>query len=103
MPDLAGALAIVKSITGHESIFGSRDRIAMPDETLLFNTGNDRDRALLLYTLLAHSPIHDMNDAIGFSDDGSFVRHRGIWIDASDLSSLGSATPPDARTVIALP
>ncbi|MFO0962135.1 MAG: hypothetical protein U0625_04445 [Phycisphaerales bacterium] len=101
--DLAGALAIVKSITGHESIFGSRDRIAMPDETLLFNTGNDRDRALLLYTLLAHSPIHDMNDAIGFSDDGSFVRHRGIWIDASDLSSLGSATPPDARTVIALP
>lgn len=91
--DLPGALAIVKRIAGHESIFGSRDRIAMPDETLLFNTGNDRDRALLLYTLLAHSPIHDANATIGLSDDGSFVRHRGRWIDASSLSSLEGEPP----------
>lgn len=100
--DVRGALDIVKAIASHESIFGSRDRIAMPDETLLFNTGNDRDRALLLYALLAHSQIGDPNDAIGFSDGGSFVRHRGTWIDASSLSSRGSTTPPGTRGCTAL-
>ena len=52
--ELSDALSIVGGITGRDSIFGSRDRIAMPDETLYFNTGDDRDRALLLYTLLQH-------------------------------------------------
>lgn len=55
----ADAEAIVARIKGSESIFGDRNRIAMPDETLLFDTGTDGDKALLLYTLLRHSSIAD--------------------------------------------
>ncbi len=51
------ALQIVRGVTGDKSIFGTRDRIAMPDETLYFNTGSDRDKGLLLYTLLQHSSV----------------------------------------------
>lgn len=29
----------------------------MPDEVLYFNTGTDRDKALLLYTLHEHSSV----------------------------------------------
>ena len=85
MPD---ALSIVASLTGRDSIFGSRDRIAMPDETLYFNTGSDRDRALLLYTLLRCSPIRDAESVIGLSNANSFVLYRGKWIDLENLSLL---------------
>ncbi len=96
--ELSDAVAIVGTISGRGSIFGSRDRIAMPDETLLFATGCDRDRALLLYTLLAHSPVRDLESVIGFSDVGSFVRHKGAWIDASTLLPL-ETEPPDLTLV----
>lgn len=83
---LDDALRIVSGVKGRDSIFESRDRIAMPDETLYFGTGNDRDRALLLYTLLQHSPISDFESVIGLSDESSFVRHAAKWIDAGSLS-----------------
>lgn len=41
----------VAGIAQAPSILGSRDRIAMPDETLRFRTGTDRDKALLLHVL----------------------------------------------------
>jgi hypothetical protein len=90
---LPDALAIVRGVAGAESIFATRGRIAMPDETLLFNTGSDRDRALLLWALLAHSPIADAESRIGFSADTSFMRHDGAWIDASTLASLPGEPP----------
>lgn len=96
--DLSDAFAIVAAIAGRGSILGSRDRIAMPDEALLFNTGSDRDRALLLYTLLAQSPIRDPESRIAFSGEGSFVRHQGTWIDAGTLTPL-SAEPPGLTSV----
>lgn len=89
---LEDALQIIFQIEGRISVFESRDRIAMPDETLFFNTGSDRDRALLLYTLLWHSPISDTENIIGLSDDNSFVFHQGKWINVSNLSLL-SAEP----------
>jgi len=46
------AVAAVASIDGSDSIFDDRDRIAMPDETIRFATGSDRDKALLLHVLL---------------------------------------------------
>lgn len=51
------ALQIVHGVTGDKSIFGTRDRIAMPDETLYFRTGSDRDKSLLLHALLKHSRV----------------------------------------------
>ena len=47
----------VAAIKGCESIFGDVTRIAMPDETIRFGTGSDRDKALLLHVILEH--IHD--------------------------------------------
>lgn len=86
--ELSDALLIVTGITGQDSIFGSRDRIMMPDETLYFKTGSDRDKALLLYTLLQHSPIGDTESMIGLSNEDSFVVHQGKWIDLINLSLL---------------
>lgn len=90
--ELSEAISIVDSIAGRDSIFGSRDRIAMPDEVLYFKTGDDRDRALLLYTLLRQSPVGDAESVIGLSDENSFVSYQGKWIDLENLS-LRSAEP----------
>lgn len=84
---LEDALSIVADIAGQDSIFASRGRIATPDETLYFRTGSDRDRALLLYTLLQHSSLRDVGDLIGLSKGQSFVHHRGQWINVNDLTT----------------
>lgn len=44
-------IAKVAGIAQAPSILGSHDRIAMPDETLRFRAGTDRDKALLLHVL----------------------------------------------------
>lgn len=90
---LDDALRIVADVQGRESIFESRDRIAMPDETLYFKTGNNRDRALLLYTLLQQSSLANESDLIGLSDKGGSVCHAGKWIDADDLTILKGELP----------
>jgi len=89
--ELSDALSIVAGIEGRDSIFGSRDRVAMPDETLYFKTGNDRDKALLLYTLLKRSPISAAKSVIGLSNDNSFVSYQDKWIDLKKLSLLSAA------------
>jgi len=93
---LSDALSILEGLTGRNSIFGGRDRIAMPDETVYFKTGSNRDKALLLYILLQHSRISDGESMIGFSDDSSFVLYEGRWIDLESLSPL-SAEPLDIK------
>lgn len=74
--DPADALAIVNQIEGSRSIFADRKRIAMPDETLYFATGTDRDKALLLYTLLRQSPIADSNSSVTLSGEESYVVYK---------------------------
>ncbi|HEY1300113.1 MAG TPA: hypothetical protein VGF07_06425 [Stellaceae bacterium] len=46
------ALRAVTAIAGNASVFDDPDRIAMPDETLRFGTGTDRDKDLLLHVRL---------------------------------------------------
>lgn len=86
--NLHDVLRVVSRISGQDSIFKSRERIAMPDEILYFKTGSDRDRALLLYTLIQQSSLANDDNMIGLSSDKSFVRNAGKWIDAGDLSVL---------------
>lgn len=74
------ALDIVAKVKGTTSIFGTRERIAMPDETLYFDTGTDRDRALLLYTLLRRSPIADPDVRLSLDGDVAKVFYRSNWI-----------------------
>ena len=53
---IQAALDAVHAVPGRDSIFGDRDRIAMPDETLRLGTGSDRDLALLLHVLVESMP-----------------------------------------------
>jgi hypothetical protein len=94
--EMSDALSIVAEVTGRNSIFGSRDRIAMPDETFYFKTGSDRDKALLFYTLLRHSPISDTASVIGLSNDHSFVSYQGTWVNLENLELL-AAQPPSLK------
>lgn len=50
------AVALVRAVRGNRSILDGGSRIALPDEVLYFDTASLAERALLLYTLLAHSP-----------------------------------------------
>ena len=92
------ALSILKNIKGEKSIFDSRDRLALPDETLLFKTGNDRDKALLLSTLLQQSTISDPEMAIGFSENNSYVYYNREWIELNTLSKF-SVEPKGLKMV----
>ncbi len=83
---LSDVYMVLSEIKGQESIFENRDRIMMPDETLYFKTGNDRDKALLLYVLLQQSSIRDIESRIGLSKTNSYVFHQGKWIDIRNLS-----------------
>lgn len=82
---LSDAQSIVDGIEGSESIFNDRNRISMPDETLYFNTGTDRDKALLLYTLLRQSPIADEDSTIDLSSERSHLTFRGRPIFSDDF------------------
>jgi hypothetical protein len=53
------AVRVVAAIPGTESIFADAGRLAMPDETVRFATGSDRDRALLLHVLLEQALAKD--------------------------------------------
>ena len=86
---------MVARIPGEESIFRSRDRIAMPDEVLYFGTGNDRDRALLLFTLLRQPRFGDHARSVAFASDKSFVLIDKDWIDAMTFTKSKSI-PKDA-------
>lgn len=83
--NLSDALAIVDNISGKTSIFNDRDRIAMPDEVLYFNTGTDRDRALLLFTLLRQSTVGESAKTASFGPDKSSVLFSEKWIDTTGL------------------
>jgi hypothetical protein len=85
---LKDALAIVAEVEGVDSIFGSPDRIAMPDEVLYFGTGSDRDRALLLFTLLKLSELRDAARAVAFASETSFVLFDDKWMDAVTFETL---------------
>ena len=76
------ALKIVRAVSGSESIFNTRDRIATPDEVLYFNTGTDRDKALLLYTLLRQSPVADDTSTAEVSGQETYITYRGSRIAA---------------------
>lgn len=50
------ALAVSKTVSGTQSVFGDTGRVALPDEVLLLGTASSNERALLLHTLLTLSP-----------------------------------------------
>jgi hypothetical protein len=96
------ALNIVRGVQGVESVFQNRDRIAMPDETLRFGTGSDRDKALLLHVLLEHLPVSITTDTRVisiFMSEASYVCFGDRTI---ELSSLQEVALPDEPIVLSL-
>lgn len=94
---LDDALDIIRDIDGSASIFGSRSRIAMPDETLHFRSGTDRDKALLLHVLAEH--MHARIGLTGpvatlFGESRSFVRLDGHYVDAGSGQHLAQPSEP---------
>ncbi len=83
---LEDALAMVGAIEGEDSIFDDRGRIALPDEVLLFKTANDRERALLLYSLLAQAG--EAPSEILFTAEDSFVLSAGRCISTRSMSEV---------------
>ena len=82
-------LDVVRGIAGEDSIFDDPDRIAMPDEALLFGTGTHRDKALLLYTLLLHAPFPGADKKermrLVFTERDAYVGYGDTWIGATAL------------------
>ena len=83
---LEDALAVVAGIEGEESIFEDRGRIALPDEVLLFKTGNDRERALLLYSLLAQAG--EAPSEILFTAEDSFLLCAGRCFSTRSMTEV---------------
>jgi hypothetical protein len=89
MKSYLDVIALIRQIEGAESIFGDRDRIAMPDETLTLGTGTDRDKALLAHVMLEHvvrsQPDHGQILTILTSTD-SYVCSNGFCLSLKILS-----------------
>lgn len=104
---LAGALDVVREVAGRDSIFDDLERIALPDEVLLFGTGAHRDRALLLYTILRHAPYLDQaeKDALQlvFTDVDSFVLAGDDVIAVTALRRCEGASELPGRVLLRLP
>ena len=104
---LAGALDAVREVAGRDSIFDDLERIALPDEVLLFGTGTHRDRALLLYTLLRHAPYLDRagKEALKlvFTDVDSYVLVGDEAIGATALRRCEGAPELPGRVLLRLP
>ncbi len=90
------AIHRILDIVGADSIFDDRDRIAMPDETLRFNTGTDRDKALLLHVLLER--VHANNKSRRTSietimtETDSYVQTPDICFSLQSGSTVGEVT-----------
>lgn len=69
---------MVREVPGTRSVLGSSNRIALPDEVFLFNTANDKERALALYSLIMLSPSFSASEkaqlALDQGHDGWTVR-----------------------------
>jgi hypothetical protein len=86
------AIRQVGAIRRSDSIFENRDRLALPEETLKFDTGTDRDRSLLLQTLLeplygvgAVSTLLEPQRSLVCCPDGVFCTTTMRWVDPADF------------------
>lgn len=86
------AIAAVAAIGGDDSIFEDRNRIAMPDETIRFATGSDRDKALLLHVLLERVLARDASARTDvktvFTESGSYVVTDRLCIDTRRMAPV---------------
>ena len=97
MSSVEDAVRAVSGITEATSIFDDRDRIAMPDETLRFGLGTDRDKALLLHVLAEHllgrlGGRVEVRTLLG--DSRSFVQIGELLFDAGSCQRVSQPSEP---------
>ncbi|HRU06801.1 MAG TPA: hypothetical protein P5137_13615 [Candidatus Brocadiia bacterium] len=102
---LASACAAARAIPRSQPLFGDIERIALPDEALVFGAAGHRERALLILCLLALAPAVPALDkqdlALLFTPQASFVRAGAKTVDAA--TGLEAPAPPGARVIPAAP
>ena len=108
LASVTAALDAVRAIPGRESIVEDRERIAMPEETLRFRTGSDRDLALLLHVLIEAMPgaARTVEVATFFAADDSYVvgpgwgvsLRRMAFVDESEARESGGRILAAPRT-----
>ncbi|MEM8562493.1 MAG: hypothetical protein AAGF57_09685 [Pseudomonadota bacterium] len=91
------ACEIVEGIAGDVSSRRNPDHICLPDETLLFHTGDLRDKALLLLSLLVASPVLRreavQNACLTFAARGACVFWRQRWFDLEQHAFTNTTEP----------
>lgn len=84
----------VQALPSRQSIFDDANRIAMPDETLLFGGGSTRDLALLFHVALERTGA-TVTTSITASD--AFVQADGMtW----SMTTLTEAAPPRGNDIL---
>ena len=84
----------VQALPSRQSIFDDANRIAMPDETLLFGGGSARDLALLFHVALERTGA-TVTTSITASD--AFVQADGMtW----SMTTLTEAAPPRGNDIL---
>jgi hypothetical protein len=77
------AIERTRAIEGRESILGDRERISLPDEVILFGTGTERDKSLLLFTLITLAegipPAVRQDCEVYLTTTQSYVRTGPDW------------------------
>jgi len=93
------AIALVHGIAGNSSIFDDRDRLALPEETLKFGSGTDRDRAVLLHVLLeslySEGRIRTLllaDHSLVLGPAGAFCTVRMAFVEPPELASIPAST-----------
>ncbi len=90
------AIGVVAKITGTDAVLGDRNRLALPDEVILFKTGDDVDRGLLLFSLLLSSTAisaRDKSEAeFVVTDKSSYCRWQQQIVDMSSLSFVDAVS-----------
>lgn len=84
-------LAQIRALPLRDSIFEDRERIAMPDETLLFGGGTDRDCGLLLHIALERLGCTRITTLM--TDSETYVVADGLSVAMTNLTP--DQAPPD--------
>lgn len=89
---LQSAVDMVASVENDQAVLSYRNRIALPDEVLLFQTGDDVDKGLLLFSLLLAASFASAQDKskarLVVTDVSTFCCWRDQIIDLKSLVAV---------------
>jgi len=92
------AIEATRGITGRESVLGTTERIAMPNEVLRFDTGTHLEKAFLLFSLMHNAndiPSEEKKNMQILAGSGtSYIKAGGRLIETSRFTELDHIDKP---------